>query len=523
MKDKFKILFIPFLVVNFGLLIGYTLLHWLIFIKLDIINLKEIYTNFGIPAALTGIFTIFVLRPKLKALNLKAKRGDLVDFYSLILWIILSIPLVIAQEYVVSATGILTEVNSINDINESKLSKYYSLNRYYIDKQKVGINTTADVSGKNNESFNMHIYVAMPIFEKPADTIISKPKAWLGVVFQETISNRLDDSEKDKKFRLFAQMSESKFKYLDVTKFIYLDRIGNSDKKDGLVKAIQLNKYYDSNEIVFMSKNEPFEARNGSKLEWLIGATFVGSIIWLIMLLIPSLNTSHLKRIKAGKPDKKAQREREETLKFFLPREGYFVTPILIYVNVFVFIAMVSSGAGFLTFNGEDLFKWGGNFGPSTTDGEWWRLLTNIFLHGGLMHLLLNMYGLLFVGIFLEPMLGKAKYILAYLATGILASTASIMWHEATLSIGASGAIFGLYGIFLALMLTKVYPVHFSKMFMVGTLLYVGINIVLGFTGGIDNAAHIGGLLSGFLIGLILTPILKNQISKIDDSFDNIG
>jgi rhomboid protease GluP len=523
MNDKFKILFTPFLLVNFGLLIGYTLLHWLIFIKLDIFNLKEIITNFGIPIALTGLITIFVLRPKLKALNLQAKRGDWVDFYSFILWIILTIPLVIAQEYVVSATGTLTEVNSINDINESRVSKYYKLNHYYIDKQKNGKNFTFDVSGKSNQNFNMHIYVAMPIFEWPADTIISKPKAWLGVVFQKTINNHLDNLEKDKEFRLFAGISEKKFENLDVSKFVYLDRIGNSDKKDGLIKAIQLNKSYDSNEIIFESKDEPFEARNGSKLEWIIGTTIVGSIIWLIMLLIPSLNTSHLKRIKAGKPDKRAIRERKETLKFFLPREGYFVTPILIYINVLIFIAMFFSGAGFLTLNGEDLLKWGGNFGPFTKDGEWWRLLTNIFLHGGLMHLLLNMYGLLFVGIFLEPMLGKTKYVLAYLATGILASIASIMWHEATLSIGASGAIFGLYGIFLALMLTKVFPVYFSKRFMLSTLLFVGINIVLGFTGGIDNAAHIGGLLSGFLIGLILTPILKNQISKIDDSFDNIG
>lgn len=514
MKDKFKFLIKPYLVVFFGLLFGYTLLHWILFIKLDLFNLKEIITNFGIPIGLTLISAWIFLRPTLKALNLEAKNGDLVDLYTFILWIIMTVPLVIAQEYIVSATGTLTEVNSINDINENKLSKYYTLNDYYIDKQRIGMYTAFNVSGKHNEDFCMHIYIAMPIFEKPADTIISKPRAWLGITFDETISNRMDNIQKDEQYRIFAGMSQSKFNYLDVSKFKYLDRISNSDKKEGLLNAIKSNQVYEPSDIVFVSNDEPFEKRNGAKLEWLIGTTAVGSLIWLIMLMIPSFNESQLKRIKSGKPDKKAQKEREETLKFFLPREGFFITPIIIYINVLVFIAMVLAGAGFLTFNGEYLFKWGGNFGPTTTDGEWWRLLTNIFLHGGLMHLLLNMYGLLFVGIFLEPIMGKSKYLLAYLFTGILASTASIMWHEATLSIGASGAIFGLYGIFLALMLTKIYPAQFSKIFLLSTLIYIIINIVLGFTGGIDNAAHIGGLLSGFIVGLFLTPALKNEKSS---------
>ncbi|WP_431215098.1 rhomboid family intramembrane serine protease [Puia sp. P3] len=122
------------------------------------------------------------------------------------------------------------------------------------------------------------------------------------------------------------------------------------------------------------------------------------------------------------------------------------------------------------------------------------------------MHLLANMYGLLFVGIFLEPRLGKIRFAMVYLITGILASIASLWWHAATVSVGASGAIFGLYGAFLALLLMKVFPKDFSKVFLGSTLIFVGFNLVMGFTGSIDNAAHLGGLVSGFVIGLILSP-----------------
>jgi membrane associated rhomboid family serine protease len=131
------------------------------------------------------------------------------------------------------------------------------------------------------------------------------------------------------------------------------------------------------------------------------------------------------------------------------------------------------------------------------------------------MHLFANMYGLLFVGIFLEPRIGKIKYASIYLGTGIIASIASLWWHDATVSVGASGAIFGLYGVFLALLLTKVFPKDFSKAFLISTLIFVGFNLVMGLTGGIDNAAHIGGLVSGFIIGLLISPQLKQDAEDL--------
>ena len=127
------------------------------------------------------------------------------------------------------------------------------------------------------------------------------------------------------------------------------------------------------------------------------------------------------------------------------------------------------------------------------------------------MHLLSNMYGLLFVGILLEPKLGKNKFAIIYLVTGIIASLASIIWHEKTISVGASGAIFGLYGFFLAALLLNVYPRKIGKPFLISTLIFVGFNLVMGMSGGIDNAAHIGGLSSGFLIGMLIADGLKNR------------
>jgi len=511
MKDKINLLFKPFILTLIGLTVGYTFLHWILFIQLDLFQLKEIITNFGIPIVLTGLAAWFLLRPRFKILNLEAKRGSWRDFYSFIMWIALTIPVIIAQEYVVSATGKLTELNSINEISKHGLTKYYSLKNYYIDKNAIGVHSAFDVSGKHNESFNMHIYTTLPIFEKVSDTNNVEPAAWLGIEYRETINNRLEQNEKEEKYQAFANESQKDFDSKNVSEFVYLDRLSHSDKREGFIESIKANKKYKSNDIVLEAVNEPFDARNGNKLAWIFGSSLIASIIWLIMLLIPKIDEQHLNRIKEGKPDKEAQEELQDFIDFLKPKEGYFITPILIYANIGIYIIMAVIGLGFISFKGQDLLQWGANYGPLTKGGEWWRLLTSTFLHGGLMHLLANMYGLLFVGIFLEPLLGRAKYLTAYILTGILASVASIWWYDATISVGASGAIFGLYGIFLALLLTKIFPPDFAKTFLISTAVFVGFNLLMGLTGGIDNAAHIGGLLSGFIVGLILYPTIKKQ------------
>lgn len=172
---------------------------------------------------------------------------------------------------------------------------------------------------------------------------------------------------------------------------------------------------------------------------------------------------------------------------------------------------MAIKGLGFFSFKGEDLLNWGANYRPLTKNGEWWRLITSIFLHGGLMHILTNMYALLFVGFFLEPLLGKRKLLIVYMATGIVASIASIWWYEATVSVGASGAIFGLYGVLSALLLTKIYPPDFAKPLLTSIAFFIGYNLLMGLAGGIDNAAHIGGIASGFITGFILYPMLNRK------------
>lgn len=508
LSDKLKLIFKPFVIIAICFIATYTFLHWALFIKAGI-PLKEDIVKFWLPFGLPFIPILIWLRPRIKLLHFKNDNGSF--GFQFLACIAIAIPTIIAQEYLITATGKLTAVENVAQIDKTEKTKYYSLKNFYIDKQRIAVRNTASVTGKNNTDFNMLIYVAMPIFQNNTDTSKTECKYWLGKKYNERISNRLSDQEKDDKYKVFAEQKQKEFEETNFSDFKYLEVIGNTEDHDEFNKAIEKSEIVKGNQpVILKAINEPFENRNGKKLEWIFGSLAIGLLAYFIFLLFPKFQENQLEKFKSGKIDKDT--DLKEMLDFFIPKEGFYITPIIINLNLIVFIAMVVAGFGFVSFKGDDLLRWGANFKPVTTDGQWWRLLTNTFMHGGLMHILANMYGLLFVGIFLEPLLGKTKYLIIYLTTGILASVASIWWYDATVSVGASGAIFGLYGFFLATLLLKVFPPDFGKAFLTSTLVFVGFNLLMGFTGGIDNAAHIGGLLSGFVIGLVMSRQLKQQV-----------
>jgi rhomboid protease GluP len=225
-----------------------------------------------------------------------------------------------------------------------------------------------------------------------------------------------------------------------------------------------------------------------------------------------------------NKPPSTTKEKITDFFSIFKPTEGYFITPILININILLFIAMLISGVHILLPENQSLLDWGANFRPLTLEGQWWRLLTACFLHIGIMHLLLNMYALLYIGFLLEPYLGKTRFLAAYLISGIAASTTSLWWNDLIISAGASGAIFGMYGVFLALLTTNLFDKSVKKALWISIALFVGYNILNGLkpNSGIDNAAHIGGLLSGLIIGYAFVPSLK----RFDNStikFSTIG
>src|SRR5688500_17551537 len=105
MRDKIRFIFLPYLLALIALTVVYTFIHWLLLIRLNLFTLKSIVTDFGVPIVLAGIVAWIFLRPKLKILKLETKKGSMKDFYTVIIGVALIIPMAIAQDYIITATG----------------------------------------------------------------------------------------------------------------------------------------------------------------------------------------------------------------------------------------------------------------------------------------------------------------------------------------------------------------------------------------------------------------------------------
>jgi membrane associated rhomboid family serine protease len=190
------------------------------------------------------------------------------------------------------------------------------------------------------------------------------------------------------------------------------------------------------------------------------------------------------------------------------------LTQIIFGMNAAVFLGMAIGAGSILDFPVTELVRWGANLGALTISGEWWRLLTNVFVHGGIIHIAFNMWCLWYLGALAESLYGVWTYAVVYLICGIGASLTSAAWHPYTPSVGASGAIFGLAGALLAGFKLGEFSVPRAE--LSGVLRSLGVfvvyNLIFGvILSGVDNAAHIGGLITGLIVGALIAVIAPRR------------
>ena len=210
--------------------------------------------------------------------------------------------------------------------------------------------------------------------------------------------------------------------------------------------------------------------------------------------------------------NKKTEKDAKEAEKIFGPKKP-IVTYTLIFINILVFMAMYLFGNG-----SEDsltLLNFGANYRPLILEfNQYYRLITSSFLHIGILHLLFNMYALYIIGAQIENFYGKFKYLIIYLGSAIFGSLLSICFHDG-ISAGASGAIFGLLGAMLYF--GYHYRLYLGNVLQSQIIPIIILNLFLGFiTPGIDNACHVGGLISGIFLAMACGINKDRKMEKIN-------
>lgn len=189
------------------------------------------------------------------------------------------------------------------------------------------------------------------------------------------------------------------------------------------------------------------------------------------------------------------------------PHSQPVLTYTLLAINILVFLADMASG-GRLT-----------NLGAKANDailaGQVWRFLTPMFLHGGLIHIGTNSYFLYLVGPRLEQMFGRARFVVIYVLAGIAGAVASFALTNAP-GIGASGALFGIIGSWIPLLYRNRKVLANTQQQIRRIVQVIGINLLIGLLPGIDNWAHLGGLLAGLALGWVASP--RYELSFVDAS-----
>ena len=203
-------------------------------------------------------------------------------------------------------------------------------------------------------------------------------------------------------------------------------------------------------------------------------------------LLIPIINEIDTKKKRNNKRDK-----------------YMMLTNILIAINLLVFLISAWISKNIFDIDIYTLIIMGAKVNSLIDKGQVWRLITCAFLHGGLIHIFFNMYALKILGPEIEYVYGKVKYLVIYLLSAIAASIFSYIFGPQSVSVGASGAIFGLFGAMLIFGIK--HRKQMGKAYMMNILQVIFVNVIIGISSSnIDNAAHFGGLIVGALIALLL-------------------
>ncbi len=179
----------------------------------------------------------------------------------------------------------------------------------------------------------------------------------------------------------------------------------------------------------------------------------------------------------------------------------------LIAINVIAFVAMTAGGGTLTGRGGGQVFQNGALFGPAVADGDWWRIVTAGFLHAGLLHLAFNMYFLYFLGTMLEPEIGKLRFAVIYFVSLIGGSFGALLISPDAVTVGASGAVFGLMGAAIIAMRARgVAPMQSG----LGTVLLLNLAITF-FIPGISIGGHLGGLIAGGIVGFLMFEVAAQR------------
>jgi membrane associated rhomboid family serine protease len=492
LTTKFLRLFLPVAALVIIVAALYSAANWLLVAGGGPIPLDEDLATYWMPAVAAFVLALIVVHPRLKMLRLNEKRG--VPFlYDLLATAVIAAPVILTQVHIGASAGRMAHVEDAAHVLTVPDARFFTLGQACFDRSKGIADVVIADDDDRGDVLSVTFYVAIPACQSPA--------VWLDYSFRDTVSNRQSDADKNAAIKAFAERTDAALNAEDFSRYRYFERAGNNANHRALTKALRKNKI-GGDPVVLLAHGEAFADRGGHTLLWALASFAAGLLLWLLAVLIPPLRGQD-ERVEA--PAEPRLEDGPGFRDILIPRRDNYGLAVLLDINILVYLAMVVAGLGVMNFATDDLLDWGASYRPAIHGFGVLRLITSQLVHGGFLHIANNMQGLLFAAICLAPVMRNARLILSYLLCGLGGSIASVSW-SVTVSVGASGAIFGLYGILLVLYALKDSRIReLGPAIWTSAGLFVALNLVFGFVSpSTDNACHIGGLLTGLVLGVVL-------------------
>ena len=507
---KVRVLFVPFLAVAVGFLATYSAVHLLLVATSLASRFDWTIVEIWLPLAMVWVPFFFIIRPRIATLILNGER-NLPFLYLMVSVAAVAVPTIVAQDYIGKMTGGVARLEDLRDLDDAMRPRYVLAASRCLDLNGIRYLHFDKVGTRDRSREVLSLVVVVPFCGTGTVSGLTPP-AWLGLERSTIIQSGLPDAMKEDAAWNLVRGALEDPKFRSPTDFAYLERVRTAvDRarfeevlRDGYLPAVGARAADGSvpRGPVLLPRSDSFEKRGDRSLAWTIGSFAIGAGGWFLLLLPPMISRHRVRKLDDldhAESLRSGHRGAVEWVRKFP------ASSLLVSANVIVFLGIALTGAGVISVSADDLVRWGANAWPLLHGAGWGRLFTSTFVHSGLPHLAANMYGLLFAGLFLEPVIGGVALVAAYVICGASGSLASAWLHPATVGVGASGAVFGLCGILLVLLIANDSRIAaFRRPLITNIGLFVVLNLVVGaFAPGVDNVAHVGGLAAGALLGLV--------------------
>ena len=280
LRVKINKIFLPFLLIYIGTILFYGLFRWVFDVKLDILNINVDILDFWVSILLPWVPILIWIRPRLKVL--KHREGSRLDNYMTIRWfmsLVIFVPLLNSQEYIVQAGYDLIEINSVEQVSDFPNEKYFHLNNFILDTDQSASYTVERTSGKANQHLNYSSYTAIPF--KGGDNV------FLGFHYAESLSNRLSEHEKNALYGGFLNNADRALKTASFYSAQYFERVPNSRDLKAYLNAVETmaTNPQVNQAIILKPVYKSFEKRSGNKVDWILG-TFAAGVVFIFILLM---------------------------------------------------------------------------------------------------------------------------------------------------------------------------------------------------------------------------------------------